>query len=200
MYLSVDGLSFSVSVFFRLDDDLPPASVVVVLLAFFSAFILAEGCFLVSLCWTNWRTTTWSLESVSVGFWGSDRRAWGIRRATNRRPWNGRPRGAPTLCTTSWIWAVIYCIYKKSYSLVHINASKLKKGNQAPIQKFEICNRKIPKSKSFSTSVKNWCPQLTWTLNEAISPKIWIESKQIRINENQWRFFIVLHLKSIPLL
>ena len=31
--------------------------------------------------------------------------------------------------------------------------------------------------------VKNWSPQLTWKLNEAISRKIWIKSKQIKANE-----------------
>ena len=41
---------------------------------------------------------------------------------------------------------------------INWNASK---GNQAPIQKFEKPNQKIPKSKIFLTSVKNWCPQLT---------------------------------------
>ena len=57
-----------------------------------------------------------------------------------------------------------------------------------PLQKIERTNRKIPKSKTYLTSVKNWCPQLTWKLNEAISPKIWIESKQIKTNQNQWLF------------
>ena len=35
---------------------------------------------------------------------------------------------------------------------------------------------------------------LTWKLNEAISPKIWIKSKQ------SMTFLIVFHLKPIPLL
>ena len=43
--------------------------------------------------------------------------------------------------------------------------------------------------KTFLTSVKNLCPQLTWKLDEAISSKIWLKSKQIKTNENQWRFW-----------
>ena len=39
----------------------------------------------------------------------------------------------------------------------------------------------------------NWsricAPFLTWKLYEANSSKIWIESKQIKTNENQWRFW-----------
>ena len=35
----------------------------------------------------------------------------------------------------------------------------------------------------FSKSVQNWCSELTWKLNEANSSKIWIESKQIKIND-----------------
>ena len=38
----------------------------------------------------------------------------------------------------------------------------------------------MPKSKKIVTLVKNWCPQLTWKLNEAVSLKIWIESEQIK--------------------
>ena len=41
----------------------------------------------------------------------------------------------------------------------------------------------MPKSKNCLTSVKNWCPQLTWKLNEAVSSKIWIQSKQMKIND-----------------
>ena len=41
--------------------------------------------------------------------------------------------------------------------------------------------------------LQNWYGQLTWKLNEAISLKIWIESKQIKMNErkkeNQWSFW-----------
>ena len=73
------------------------------------------------------------------------------------------------------------------------------KGNQALIQKFKRHNRKIPKSEFFLTSVKNWCPQLTKKLNEAISPKFELnqnKSREVKINE----IFIVLHLKPIPLL
>ena len=64
----------------------------------------------------------------------------------------------------------------------------LSKGNQAAHPKCERSNRKSTKSKKFLKSVKNWCGQLTWKLNEAISSKIWIESKQIKTNENQWHF------------
>ena len=47
--------------------------------------------------------------------------------------------------------------------------------NQEVTQKSEIPNRKIENSQNLKllTSVKNWCPQLTWKLNEAISTKIW---------------------------
>ena len=38
--------------------------------------------------------------------------------------------------------------------------------------------------------------QLTWRLNEAIFSKIWLESKQMKINN----IFIFLNLKPIPLL
>ena len=58
------------------------------------------------------------------------------------------------------------------------------KGNQVHIQKFERPNK---------TSVKNVCPQVTWKLNEAIFPKIWIESKQIKTNENQL-FFLSFYI------
>ena len=50
--------------------------------------------------------------------------------------------------------------------------------------------------KKILTSVKNWYPQLAGKLNEVISPKIWIKSKQMIIND----IFIILHLKPIPLL
>ena len=32
--------------------------------------------------------------------------------------------------------------------------------------------------------------QLIWKLNEVISSKIWLETKQIKTNENQWRFLL----------
>ena len=72
------------------------------------------------------------------------------------------------------------------------------KGNLAPNPKFERPNDKNTKSKNFLKSIKNWCLQLTWKLNEAISSKIWIESKQIKTNENQWRLwsFYILSLKQ----
>ena len=57
------------------------------------------------------------------------------------------------------------------------------KGNHAPIKKIERPNQKMTKSKKLLTSVKIWCPQLTWKLIEAISPKIWLESKQMKIND-----------------
>ena len=77
----------------------------------------------------------------------------------------------------------IHCGGFRSGRLCRLNWNTLK-GNQPPIQKFERPNRKMPKSKNFLTSVKNWCPQLPLKPNEAISPKIWIESKQIQTNEN----------------
>ena len=84
-------------------------------------------------------------------------------------------------------WAYISYFIRSSRISLRLNWNTLKE-NKAPIQKFERPNRKIPKSKFFLPSVKNWCPQLSWKLNEAISRKIWIESKQIKTNENQWRF------------
>ena len=48
----------------------------------------------------------------------------------------------------------------------------LSKGNQAHHLKFERSTVKISELKFFLTSVKNWCVQLTWKLNEAISSKI----------------------------
>ena len=59
----------------------------------------------------------------------------------------------------------------------------LLKGNQAPHPKFERSNGKNTKSKNFLKSVQNWCGELTWKLNEANSSKIWIESKQMKIND-----------------
>ena len=64
------------------------------------------------------------------------------------------------------------------------------KGNHAPTQKFERPNEKNTKPKNFLKSVQNLCPFLTWKLYEANSSKIWIESKQIKTNENQWRFWL----------
>ena len=58
----------------------------------------------------------------------------------------------------------------------------LLKWNQAPHPKFEIPNGKILRSNFFFTSVKNWCVQLTWKLNEAISLKIWLKT-----NESKWK-------------
>ena len=57
----------------------------------------------------------------------------------------------------------------------------LSKGNHAPNPKFERPNGKNTKSKVFLKLVKNWCGQLTEKLNEAISLKILIESKQMKI-------------------
>ena len=59
----------------------------------------------------------------------------------------------------------------------------LSEGNQAANPKFERHNGKNTKSTFFFKSVKNWCGQLTWKLNEAISSKVWIKSKQIKIND-----------------
>ena len=48
-------------------------------------------------------------------------------------------------------------------------------------------------SKGNQVPIRNWCPQLTWKLNLAISLKIrelnQNKSKQIKTNENQWRFW-----------
>ena len=63
------------------------------------------------------------------------------------------------------------------------------KGKHAPHPKFERPNGKNTKSKIFLKSVQNWCLQLTWKFNEANTSKIWIKSKQIKTNENQWRFW-----------
>ena len=57
----------------------------------------------------------------------------------------------------------------------------LLKGNQAPHLKFERPNGKISESKSFLTSVKNWCVQLTWKLNEPISFE---DLTRIKTNQN----------------
>ena len=65
----------------------------------------------------------------------------------------------------------------------------LSKGNQAAAPKIERPDGKNTNSKIVLKSVKDWCGQLTWKINEAISSKIWIESKQIKTNENQWRFW-----------
>ena len=49
----------------------------------------------------------------------------------------------------------------------------------------------------------NFLEDLNWKLNEAFSWKIWIESKQIKTNQNKEKsmmFFIVLHLKPKTLL
>ena len=40
-------------------------------------------------------------------------------------------------------------------------------------------------------SSRNGAPFLTWKLYEANSLKIWIKLKQIKINENQWRFLFL---------
>ena len=58
---------------------------------------------------------------------------------------------------------------------------------------YNIRLRKVKQNKTKKTSprsVKIWCVQLTWKLDEAISPKIWIEWKQMKTNgkENQWPF------------
>ena len=52
---------------------------------------------------------------------------------------------------------------------------------------------KMPKYKNFFTSFKNWCPQLIWKLNEAISPKILISSKQMKIDDVFYRFISKAH-------
>ena len=57
------------------------------------------------------------------------------------------------------------------------------KGNHAPHPKFERPDEKNTKSKIFLKSVQNLCPFLTWKLYEANSSKIWIESKQMKIND-----------------
>ena len=62
----------------------------------------------------------------------------------------------------------------------------LSKENQAPHLKFERTNGKISESNFVLTSVKNRCVQLTWKLNEAISLKIWLQSKhskEMKIND-----------------
>ena len=74
-------------------------------------------------------------------------------------------------------------IFVANYSGNH-QSTILSKGNQVPYLEFERPNGKISESKKFLTSVKNWCVQLTWKLNEAISSKIWLESKQIKRNES----------------
>ena len=63
----------------------------------------------------------------------------------------------------------------------------LSKGNQVPHLKFERSNGKSQNPNFFLPWSRNWCVQLTWKLNEAISLKIWLESKQIKTN--QWGFF-----------
>ena len=60
------------------------------------------------------------------------------------------------LCCITFTFFI--CHLPRYVYLLNWNASK---GNQAPIQKFERPNQKIPESKNFLTSVKNWCPQLT---------------------------------------
>ena len=75
--------------------------------------------------------------------------------------------------------------------LFSLNLTKdcpLWKGNQAPHPKFERPNGKILESKKFLILDKNWFVQLTWKLNEAISSKIWLESKQMKINDNFYCF------------
>ena len=76
-----------------------------------------------------------------------------------------------------------FCI---AYSASTLDCPLLK-GNQAATPKIERPDGKNTNSKKFLKSVKDWCGQLTWKINEAISSKIWIESKQIKANENQWR-------------
>ena len=65
----------------------------------------------------------------------------------------------------------------------------LSNGNQSPQLKFERPNGKILESKFLLTSVKNWCVQLTWKLNEAISLK---DLTRIKTNQNQ----VIYHFKS----
>ena len=64
----------------------------------------------------------------------------------------------------------------------------LSKGNKAATPKVERPNGKNTKSKNFLKSFQNWCVQLTWKLNEANSSKIWIKSKQMKINDVFNRF------------
>ena len=52
----------------------------------------------------------------------------------------------------------------------------------------ELSTPVLDRFQIFFTSVKNWCPQLTWKLNEVISPKIWIKSKQMKTNDFSYCF------------
>ena len=61
-----------------------------------------------------------------------------------------------------------------------METKRLSKNLKDLIVKFQNLN--------FLTSVKNWWPQLTWKLNEAISLKIWFESKEMKINDIFYRF------------
>ena len=115
------------------------------------------------------------------------------------------PKTGQNLPTTAWKYKLFFYgvrILKQFKACFWVNLSSttidnnrrrwldcpLSKGNCAPNPKFERPNGKNTKSKKFLKSVQNWCAQLTWKLNEANSSKIWIESKQIKTNENQWHF------------
>ena len=78
--------------------------------------------------------------------------------------------------------------YRKHFSPLNCPSSK---GNHAPTQKFERNNGKNRKSIFFFKSVQNLCPlshlKALWSeFFEDLNP---IKSKQIKTNENQWRFW-----------
>ena len=52
--------------------------------------------------WTSWLVRTRVLTTALLAFFKS----WGTKRAMNRLPSSGRPKGALAQCTNSWIWAV----------------------------------------------------------------------------------------------
>ena len=54
------------------------------------------------------------------------------------------------------------------------------KGNQAPIQKIERPNKKIPESELCFTSVKYWCPS---SLESSMKQILWI----FELNQNKWK-------------
>ena len=80
------------------------------------------------------------------------------------------------------IWFHLACKLKVD-ELHCIAESKLEYNERKPSAYPKILKTlsKNPKIYFFFTLVKNWCPQLSWKLNEAIFPKIWIKSKQMKI-------------------
>ena len=67
-----------------------------------------------------------------------------------------------------------------------------------------IMNKEIDKvrnsllnPKKIFTSVNNWCVQLTWKLIEAISSKIWLELKKMKINDVFLLFYVYSKLKFL---